>query len=193
MWHDGRDMTVQKREISRLLLRWRDGESAALDELMPLVYEELRRLARGAMRREGPGHALQTTAIVHEAYVRLIDAEIPFNDRVHFYAIAVRTMRRLLVDHARAETAAKRGGDWHRVTLSDDLQGREIPISDVLDLDAALDRLGEMDPRKARAIELHYFAGLGSEEIGKLLDVAPATVRGDLRFARAWLRRELES
>jgi RNA polymerase sigma factor (TIGR02999 family) len=157
---------------------------------MPLVYEELRRLARGAMRGEGPGHVLQTTAIVHEAYVRLVDAEIAFNDRVHFYSVAVRMMRRIPVDHARAARAEKRGGGA-AVTLSEDLAVREIPIWDYLDLDRALDKLAEQDPRKAKAIELSYFAGLKSEEIGVALGVAPATVRGDLRLARAWLLREL--
>lgn len=185
-------MTDEAGKITRLLARWQRGEDGALDEIMPLVYEELRRLARAVMRREGPGHVLQTTAIVHEAYVRLAGSELDFNDRSHFFAVAARMMRRLLVDHARAERAAKRGGEpWRQVTLGDDVPGREPPLWDVLDLDAALERLAAQDARKSRAVELFYFAGMNSEEIGAVLGVAPATVRADLRLARAWLRREL--
>ncbi len=178
---------------TELLERWRRGESGALDELMPLVYDELRRLARSAMQGEGPGHALQTTAVVHEAYVRLVDSSVPFTDRVHFFSVAVRMMRRLLVDHARAERAVKRGGGWQRVTFADDVAGRELPLWDVLDLDGALDRLAEFDARKARAVELRYFAGLTSEEIGSILELAPVSVRSELRLARAWLLRELSA
>ena len=184
-------MSEKRGDVSRLLARWSGGDQAALDELMPLVYEELRRLAHAAMRGEGPGHDLQTTAMVHEAYVRLVDAEIEINDRMHFFSVAVRMMRRILVDHARAARAAKRGGG-PCVTLNEDLAGREIPLWDYLDLDAALDRLSGQDERKSRAIQLRYFAGLNSEEIGAALGVPSATVRGDLRLARAWLLRELE-
>jgi RNA polymerase sigma factor (TIGR02999 family) len=178
--------------VTRLLGRWRQGDESALETLMPLVYDELRRLARAAMRGEGPGHELQTTALVHEAYARLVGADVPFTDRVHFFSVAARMMRRILVDHARQEAAAKRGGGRaHRVTLTDALAGRDLPLVEFIDLDAALTRLAQQDERKSRAIELHYFAGLTSDEIATALDVAPATVRGDLRLARAWLRREL--
>ncbi len=180
-------------EISRLLVRWRGGDDRALDELVPLVYEELRRLASRAMSGERrDGHALQTTAIVHEAYVRLVDADIPWGDRVHFYSVAVRMMRRILVDHARAERSAKRGGSERPVTLGEDLAvGASIPLADFLDLDAALDRLALHDERKSRAIQLRYFAGLDSEEIAPILGVPASTVRSDLRLARAWLLKEL--
>lgn len=184
-------MSASRDEISQLLGRWRSGESSALDQLMPLVYEELRRLARSTMRGEGPGHVLQTTALVHEAYLRLVDAEIPFEDRVHFFAVAARMMRRLLVDHARNEAAAKRGGAWTRVTLGEEIGRHEVPLWDILHLDAALERLAEQDVRKARAVELRYYAGMTSEEIGAHLGVAAATARSDLRLARAWLLREL--
>lgn len=180
-------------EISRLLVRWRGGDDHALDELVPLVYEELRRLASRAMSGERRGgHALQTTAIVHEAYVRLVDADIPWGDRVHFYSVAVRMMRRILVDHARAERSAKRGGSERPVTLGEELAvGASIPLADFLDLDAALDRLALHDERKSRAIQLRYFAGLDSEEIAPILGVPASTVRSDLRLARAWLLKEL--
>lgn len=180
-------------EISRLLVRWRSGDERALDELMPLVYEELRHLASKAMsgeRREG--HVLQTTAIVHEAYVRLVDADVPWEDRVHFFSVAVRMMRRILVDHARAERSAKRGGVVRPVTLGDDVAlGASVPLADILDLDDALDRLAQHDERKSRAIQLRYFAGLDSEEIAPILGVPASTVRSDLRLARAWLLKEL--
>jgi RNA polymerase sigma factor (TIGR02999 family) len=178
--------------VTRLLGRWSAGDRRALDELIPLVYAELRRLARGAMRGERPGHGLQTTALVHEAYVRLVGAELDLRDRAHFFALAARLMRRVLVDHAREEAAAKRGGGREQhVTLTDGAAQKELPLWDLLDLDAALERLAVQDERKSRALELHYFGGLNSGEIATVLDVAPATVRGDLRLARAWLRREL--
>jgi len=183
---------VSRGDISRLLHRVRDGEPDALDELIPLVYEELHRLAHRSLRGERRGHTLQTTAVVHEAFVRLVGVDVPWQDRVHFFAVASRTMRRVLVDHARSVRSAKRGGAVAHVTLRTEPQGRPLPLPDLVDIDRALERLAVRDERACRAIEMRYFGGLTSEEIGHALGVAAATVRGDLRLARAWLRRELD-
>jgi RNA polymerase sigma factor (TIGR02999 family) len=177
-------------EVSRLLDAWRAGDDAALDRLMPLVYDELHLLAHRQLRAEQPGHTLQTTALLHEAYLRLVGAEVPWSGRVHFFAVAARAMRRVLVDHARGARREKRGGGVTPVTLDEGLVspgGR----TDMLELDDALERLADLDERKARAIELHYFAGLEYEEIAAALGISAATVHRDLRMARAWLQREL--
>lgn len=176
-------------EVSRLLDAWRGGEEAALERLMPLVYDELHALAHRQLRAEHPGHTLQTTALLHEAYLRLVGADVPWEGRVHFFAVAARAMRRVLVDHARALRRDKRGGGVAPVTLDESLQGAAVP--DMIGLDEALERLAALDERKARAIELHYFAGLEYEEIATVLAISPATVHRDLRMARAWLQREL--
>jgi RNA polymerase sigma factor (TIGR02999 family) len=177
--------------VTRLLIDWRAGDERALDRLMPLVYEQLRALARQHMKRERAGHTLQATALVHEAYARLVNMEIAWKDRVHFFAVAARTMRRVLVEHARERGAAKRGGGWVRATLDEALVIADEPSIDFLALDAALGRLEAHDPRKGRAIELHYFGGLGYEETAEVLGVSEATVHRDLRMAKAWLYHEL--
>jgi RNA polymerase sigma factor (TIGR02999 family) len=178
-------------EVTRLLHAWREGNERALDSLLPLVYEELRAIASASFRGERAGHTLQPTALVHEAYVRLASADIDWNDRAHFFAIAARTMRRLLVDHAREHGAAKRGGDWLQATLDTGLDLAGGPPLEILDLDRALDRFARQDARAASAVELHYFGGLSHEETASVLDVSPATIDRDLRLARAWLRRAL--
>jgi RNA polymerase sigma factor (TIGR02999 family) len=178
-------------EVLRLLDEWRAGDEAAYDRLIPLVYTELRRLAHAQLRRESPGHSLQPTLLVHEAYLRLADADIAWQNRTHFMSVAARVMRRILVDWARARRADKRGGNDVRVTLTDTVSARQSDPVDMLALDGALERLQGLDARQAQVVELSYFAGLTYPEIGRLLDVSEATVDRDLRHARAWLKREL--
>ncbi|MEX1181814.1 MAG: sigma-70 family RNA polymerase sigma factor [Gemmatimonadota bacterium] len=178
--------------ITVLLQEWRAGSNEALDRLMPLVYDELKVLAERKLRSEAPGHTLQPTALVHEAYARLAEGWA-FNDRAHFFAIAARTMRRILVDHARARSASRRGGGGVRVTLNDELVGAgEVSASEeVLALDDALRRLAAVQPRKAQVVELHFFGGLTYAETAITLDISEATVDRDLRVAKAWLAKEL--
>lgn len=175
-----------------LLLRaWRAGDASALDRLMELVYNELSGIARGALSSERRDHTLQTRALVHEAYLRLIDAEVNWQDRAHFFALAARTMRRILTDHAKARGRAKRGADPVRVELSDvatPLPGVSI---DLIDLDAAMEKLSALDPRHAQLVELHFYAGLDYDEAAEVLGISPRTVGRDLRVARAFLAREL--
>ncbi|HXI03502.1 MAG TPA: ECF-type sigma factor [Candidatus Saccharimonadales bacterium] len=178
-------------KITSLLVALRSGDQKAMDSLIPIVYGELRRLARRHLRKEGPGNTLQTTALVHEAYLRLVGADVPWNDRVHFYALASTTMRRVLVDHARAKRRLKRGGDAGNVTLDEDLIPGGSGKWDILELDEAMTRLGKDAPRQVRALELHYFAGLPHADVARALDVSVSTVRNDLRVALAWLRREM--
>jgi len=179
--------------VTGLLRRWREGDREAMDRLVPLVYDELRRVARAYLSGESPGHTLQTTALVHEAYVRLVKAEIPFQDRVHFFAVAAGSMRRILVDHARARKSVKRGGDAPRVPLETALQHPAAPETGLVEIDEALKRLEQENERKGRVVELHFFGGLEYEEIAELLGISPSTVRWDMRIAKAWLRRELKS
>jgi RNA polymerase sigma factor (TIGR02999 family) len=180
-------------EITRLLIAWREGDGGALDRLIPLVYDDLRALAAGYLRRERPDHTLQPTAVLHDAYLRLVEKTHPqWEGRVHFFAAAAQAMRRILVDHARERRAAKRGGAAERVSLDGETPvaapGKEIPfLADLLDLDLALERLAALDARKARGVELRYFGGLTESEAAQVLGVSPATVRLDLRLARAWL------
>jgi RNA polymerase sigma-70 factor, ECF subfamily len=178
-------------EVVRLLEEWRHGDQDAYDRLIPLVYGELRRLARGQLRRESPGHSLQPTVLVHEAYLRLADVDIAWQNRTHFLSVAARVMRRILVEWARARRATKRGGDNGRVTLTDGVSARVPDPVDMLALDGALERLTALDARQAQVVELSYFGGLTYPEIGRLLSVSEATVDRDLRHARAWLKREL--
>lgn len=180
--------------VTQLLMDWRGGRGEALDELMPLVYAELRRLASSALNGESPGHTLQTTALVHEAYVRLVGADVDWEGSGHFMRVAARAMRRILVDHARKRRSLKRGSGHTPVSL-DTLQGVLPGASrpdDVIELDEALERLIALEERKGRAIELHYFGGLSYDEVAEVLDVSPATVHRDLRMAKAWLFKELK-
>jgi len=180
-------------EVTRLLAEWSEGDEEAFHRLVPMVYAELQRLAHLALRGEAPGHTLQTTALVHEAYVRLAGSEVEWEGSRHFRAVAARAMRRILVDHARRRSARKRGRGEPLLRL-DSLQGVVAGDSRpdaFLDLDSALERLFELDERKARAVELHYFGGFTYEEIADALEVSPATVYRDLRLAKAWLYREV--
>lgn len=173
--------------------RARAGDSAALDEVMPLVYAELRRIAGRQMSRERRDHTLQPTALVHEAYLRLIDSPaLEVRDRAHFLALAARVMRRLLINHAEARNAGKRRGDAPHVTLSaaQDVAGEDAP-AEVVQLDEALQRLASFDGRAAEIVEMRYFGGMTVEEIAHAMDLSPATVKRDWTAARAWLRREL--
>ncbi len=175
-------------EITRLLRDWADGDAAALESLTPLVYGELRRIAQRLFGSESPGHTLQPTALVHEAYEKLIGVDTDWQDRTHFYALAARMMRRLLVNHANARKAAKRGGDALRVTLDESAMGSNAD-EDLLDLDEALSKLAGFDERMARILELHYFGGLTHEQAARVVGVSEPTSRRDLRLARAWLRK----
>jgi RNA polymerase sigma-70 factor, ECF subfamily len=180
-------------EVTRLLLDWREGREDAFDELLPLVYGELRRLASQVLRGEADGHTLRTTALVHEAYVRLVGASVEWEGSKHFMRVAARAMRRVLVDHARKRRSQKRGGGAVPVGL-DTLEGvlpADAPPEDVLVLDEALERLIALEERKGRVVELHYFGGLSYEEIAEALEISAATVHRDLRMARAWMYKEM--
>ena len=182
--------------VTRLLSAWRQGDSAALQQLTPLVYEELRLLAKRYMRRERIGHTLQATAVVHEAFVRMIDMDVSWQDRGHFYAIAATLMRRILVDHAKARHRVKRGGDLALQRLDTDVGAEAGPITpgeiDVLEIDEALERLAVHDPRLAQAVELRYFAGLTYSETAQALGISEATVHRDLRLAKAWMLKQIQ-
>lgn len=182
-------------QVTQLLQRMRDGERAALDELIPLVYSELHRIAQGYLRRQRPDHTLQPTALINEAYMKLFGSAVPqFADRAHFLAVMSRVMRQVLVDHARALAAAKRGGQGQRVPWHTDVEFGADGVSrrlDVLELDSALEALSREDPPLAQVIELHYFGGMTAEETAIVVGRSPHVVRHDLRLARAWLRREL--
>ncbi len=185
-------MSSSSQDVSRLLAEYREGDAGALDRLIPLVYAELRRIAARALLAERREHTLQPTALVNEAYVRLVERpNASWQDRAHFIACAARVMRQILVDHARAHRADKRGGGLVRVTLGEETLAAAGPEVDFLALDAALDRLAEQDEQKCRIVELRYFGGLSNEETAEALGVSPRTVKRGWAFARAWLRREL--
>jgi RNA polymerase sigma factor (TIGR02999 family) len=178
--------------ITHLLKEWSDGDERALDKLTPLVYEELRRQAARYLRRERAGHTLQTTGLINEAYLRLIDAkDVRWQSRAHFFAIAANLMRRVLVDHARRRDAEKRGGEHLRLTLDETLAVTSTPDVDVLAIDEALSKLAIIDSQQAQVVELRFFSGLSVEETAAALGVSPATVKRDWSVARAWLRREI--
>ena len=180
--------------VTRLLRAWSDGDQAALDSLLPLVEAELRRLARGYMSRERRGHTLQTTALVNEAFIRLVGArKISWQDRAHFLGIAARLMRRVLVDHARVRGVQKRGGGGYHVALDEDMAVSPPTDVDLLALDRALQALGAVDERKGRVIEMRFFGGMTVEETAEALGVSPDTVKRDWRLAKLWLLRKLES
>lgn len=178
--------------ITHLLKEWSDGDQQALDELTPLVYEELRQQAARYLRKERPGHSLQATALINEAFLRLIDVRnVEWQSRAHFFAIAANLMRRILVDHARRRDAEKRGGDQIRLTLDDTVAIAREPDVDLLAIDEALNRLAAIDEQQARVVELRFFSGLSVEETAAALGVSPKTVKRDWSVARAWLRREI--
>jgi len=179
-------------DITGLLAEWSEGDEAALDKLLPLVYDELHRLASSYMRRERPDHTLQTTALVHEAYLRLVDQkDVRWRTRVHFFAAAAQVMRHILVDYARSRRRAKRGGGVQEVSLDEGAVLSESRIHELLAVDNALTRLTAADARKSRIFEMRYFGGMSVEEAAEALKVSPATVARDWRMAKAWLRREI--
>ena len=185
-------MTNAETDLTGLLVDWCNGSREALDELMPLVYPELHRLARGYLRKERSDHTLQTTALINEAYMRLVDQNrVQWESRNHFFGICAQMMRRILVDHARRHKAAKRGGDRHRITFQEEIAVGGGAAIDVMDLDEALSEFEEVDPQLSRLVELRYFGGLTIEETADVLGVAPATVKRQWATAKAWLHRRL--
>lgn len=177
--------------VTRLLGEWRGGDRAALDQLIPLVYRELQRIAHRAMSGENSGHTLQTTALVNEAFLHLAGANVDWQDRAHFFAIAARQMRRVLVNHALEKKAAKRGGGAPHTSLESALDVVGTPSAAITDLDDALRRLEKFDERKARILELQYFGGLTFDEMAEAMKLSTTTLDSELRFARAWLRQQL--
>ncbi len=180
-------------QTTQILVDLGNGDRSAAKRLMPLVYDELRGLAARYMQQERAEHTLQATAIVHEAYLRLIDqSRVDWKGRAHFFAVAAEMIRRVLVDHARAHDAAKRGGGARKVSLTDSAGAPEGPDIELLCLDAALDELGRLKERHRKVVELRFFGGLNIEETAQVLEVSPQTVRSDWRLARAWLRQHLD-
>src|SRR5580704_18997294 len=184
-------MPPDREDVTRLLQLWRSGDNEALDQLMPIVYDELRRLSARCLRAERPGHTLRATALVHEAYLQLMDADIGWQDRAHFYAVAARVVRRILVEYARKHSRQKRGGGEIPVPLDEAVLVGPEAASTVLDLDEALQRLAVLDSRKSDIVQLLFFGGLTYDETAAALDISPATVHRELKLAKAWLHREL--
>jgi RNA polymerase sigma factor (TIGR02999 family) len=187
-----RRMATTPQEITDLLQAWARGEQSALEKLIPLIETELRRLAKSYMRRERPEHTLQTTALVNEAYIKLIgQSRVNWQNRAHFYAIAAQCMRRILVDYAKTRSREKRGGGARQVELSDAVPMSVTQSEELLALDVALNRLAVEDERKSKVVEMRYFCGYSMEEIAEHLNISETTVARDWRLARAWLRREI--
>jgi RNA polymerase sigma-70 factor, ECF subfamily len=179
-------------DVTQLLKAWGDGDDAALAQLTPLVYDELHRMAGRCMAREQPGHTLQTSALVNEAYLRLVDVQqVSWQNRAHFFAISARMMRRILTDFARSRHYLKRGGDVRHVTLDDAMVVGNQPDTDIVAIDEALGRLALLDARKAQVVELRFFGGLSVEETAEVMKISPETVMRDWKFARIWLRQAL--
>ena len=185
-------MTPSPHKVTELLLEWSNGNQAALDKLMPLVYEELHRLAHQYMNRERPGHTLQTSGLVNEAYLRLVDQrEVRWQNRAHFFGIAAQLMRRILVDYARSRHYAKRGGDARQVSFDEAVTVSPERATEVVALDEALKRLAVIDERKSQIVEFRFFGGLSIEETAEVLKVSPGTIMRDWTLAKAWLRQEM--
>jgi RNA polymerase sigma factor (TIGR02999 family) len=179
-------------DVTGLLLSWRQGDPGALDRLVPLVYDELRRVARGHLRRESPGHSLQATALVHEVYLRLVDVDrMTLKSRTHFFAVAARLMRQILVDHARRKRAGKRGGGVTMMSLDEVSPAAQTSSVDVLALDQALVALSSFDIQQCRVVELRFFAGLNIDEAAEALGISTATVEREWAMAKAWLYQRL--
>jgi RNA polymerase sigma factor (TIGR02999 family) len=180
--------------VTQLLLGWSHGDKEALDKLVPLVYDELRRQASRYLRRERAGHTLQTTALIHEAYLRLVDQRnVHWQNRAHFFGIAAQLMRRILVDHARTKKRDKRGGSILRVSLGEAMAVAKAQELDIVALDEALDRLAAIDEQQSRIVELRFFSGLSVPETAEVLGISPATVKRDWSMAKAWLHREISN
>src|SRR5262245_751831 len=185
-------MTPSPKDVTQLLEEWSKGDQAALDELIPLVYEELHRMAKRHLGRERPGHTLQTTALVNEAYLRLIDQRnVRWQNRAHFLSIAARLMRRILMDHARAHRYAKRGGDAIKVSLGKAIDVSKERAAELVSLDDAMTALAALEPRKSQVVELRFFGGMSVEETAEVLGVSPVTVMRDWSTAKAWLHRAM--
>ena len=185
-------MTSPQKSVTQLLIEWRDGDETALDRLIPLVYDEMRRLARYYMRRERREHTLQTTALINEAYIRLVDHKgMRWQNRAHFYAVAAQAMRRVLVDHARSRQYIKRGGDASVVDLDQAAIVAREYASEIVALDEALTGLAALDPRQSKVVELRYFGGMSVEETAEVLGISGVTVMRDWRAAKAWLLRAI--
>ena len=185
-------MTVSTQEVTQLLAAWRDGDQDALDKLMPLVYDELRRIASRYMKRERPGHTLQTTALVNEAFLRMVGQQnVDWQNRAHFFGVAATVMRHLLVDRARANGRVRRGANPQQVTLEEGAAVSEQKGEDLLALDEALTKLNEIDERKVKIVELRYFSGLNAAETAEVLGVSEITIKREWLKAKAWLYREL--
>ena len=185
-------MTLAPHQVTGLLKEWSEGDETALEQLMPLVYDELHRLAHQHMRKEGPGHILQTSALINEAYLRLVDQpQIQWQNRAHFFGIAARLMRRILVDDARKRDSSKRGGSLIQIPLDEVNSLAQEQAANVAALDEALQRLETIDARHGQIVELRFFGGLSIEETAEVLKVSPGTVMRDWTFAKAWLRREI--
>jgi RNA polymerase sigma factor (TIGR02999 family) len=181
-----------REEVTRMLVDWSGGDSDAPARLMPLVYEELRQLARQYLQRERPDHTLQATGLVHEAYLRLVDqSTTTWQNRAHFFGVAAQIMRRILVDYARSHRAEKRGGGWDKLAFDEAIAPSAERSVDLVALDDALKDLLALDPRQSQIVELRFFGGLTNEEVGEVLDVSPRTVKREWRIAKAWLRREI--
>ena len=180
-------------DVTRLLVLWTGGNQQAMEDLLPLVYDELRKLARRYLQRERPGHTLQSTALVHEAYLRMIDQhDVSWQGRAHFFGIAAQMMRRILVDHARGRDAAKRGAGACKLTLDEDILAPAERDINLVALDQALDTLSKLDSQQGRIVELRFFAGLSIEETAEVLKISPATVKRDWAMAKAFLSRQLK-
>ena len=187
-------MSPSPHEVTQLLAAWNSGDQVARDELMTVVYQELHRLAHHYMQRESPGHTLQTSALVNEAFLRLVDQrDVQWRNRAHFFGIAAQMMRRILVDHARSRQYAKRGGGAHEMSLDEALIVSDERSAEVMALDETLERLAAFDPRKSQIVEFRFFGGLSIEETAEVLAVSPGTVMRDWTLAKAWLRREMSS
>jgi len=178
--------------LTQLLVDWGNGDESAPDKLFPLVYTELKRTARRYLRKETPGHTLQTTALVNEAYLRLVDqTSVQWQNRAHFFAIAATVMRRILVDHARSHARMRRGGGRHKISLDEVAVVSDERAAELIALDEALQSLAKVDARRSQVVELRFFGGLSNPEIGEVLKIAPNTVMRDWNMARAWLYREM--
>ena len=181
-------MAEPGRDVTELLLSWSSGDEGALDDLTPLLYDDLRRLARDVLARERADHTLSATALVHEVYMRLVDQRrVTLENRTHFFGVAAHIMRRVLVDHARARSAVKRGGDLVRVAVEEGSLSVNAIAEQILDLDSALTRLGDVDARKVRVVEMKFFGGMTNQEVSVALGISDATVERDWKLARAWL------
>jgi RNA polymerase sigma factor (TIGR02999 family) len=184
-------MSSERQLVTQLLQQWSGGSKEALDELIPVVYEQLRKLASNCLRAERPDHTLRATALVHEAYLRLVDANVAWEDRVHFYAVSARLLRRILVDHARAHNRQKRGAGAGKITLDEAILVGPGADAGIVELDEALHRLAKHDTRKSEVIELLFFGGLTYDETAAALHISAATVHRELAMAKAWLHNEL--